>query len=174
MNTTTTNYLYNLIFNNTKYEGDAHFLGNKAFIRKNNKLAQIEFLKGNKIGNFKEGLRDITIKIKLKSMSANGEEIETCMSFYDETNKLFLADFNGFVTVDGSNKAYDYVDETFCFVGDISKIAEYKDFFTGSLKPNEAKPLKARDALFYFLRCMGNDISQFLDFIFEQGEYIRT
>ena len=89
------------------------------------------------------------------------------MSFYDETNKLFLADFNGFVAVDDSNKAYDYVDETFCFVGDISKIAEYKDFFTGSLKPNEAEPLKARYALFYFLRCMGNDISQFLDFIFE-------
>ena len=166
MNTMTANYLYNLIFNNTKYEGDAHFLGNKAFISKNNKLVQIEFLKGNKIGNFQEGLRDITIKIKLKSMSANGEEIETCMSFYDETNKLFLADFNGFDGVDPT-KAYDCIDETFCFVGDISMIAKYEDFITNLLKPNEVKPLRARYALRFFLRCMGENISSFLDFIFE-------
>lgn len=185
MNTIQTNFLYNLIFFNTKYERDGHFLGNKAFIRKNNKLAQIEFLKGNKIGENKD-LRDITIKVKLKSTSANEEEIEACMSFYDETHKMFLADFNELNSIDIAeiDVAREYEDDVFRFVGNGSYcnsdlyaswlceiMQEDKDY---EEIDQEIRTLteeqKISYTLDYFFCTIGQDISKFLDFIFDQKE----
>lgn len=188
MNTIQTGFLYSVIFAETKYKECGHFLGNKAFIRKNNRLAQIEFLKGNKIGNYKESLRDITIKVKLKSESENREEIETCMSLFDETRKFFLCDFAEL------NSAIDYVSENvivpdpeadflekseriFGFVGDKYRADYYAGLYefgkghTYSPETTESKE-KNRLCLFWFLNEIGKHISDFLDFMFEQNRQL--
>lgn len=170
MNTVQTNFLYNLIFSDTAYEEDGHFLGNKVFIRKNNKLAQIEFLKGNKIGEHKD-LRDITIKVKLKSTSANEEEMEACMSFYDETHKDFLADFNELNFVDCPENL-DPFSDIFHFVGNEDDLDHYAELY---LDYNEKfcerstltfKNKKIECTLLWFFHEIGKDITAFLDFMF--------
>ncbi len=171
MNTTQTNFLYNLIFDKTNYESNGNFLGNKAFVRKNNKLAQIEFLKGNKIGD--SNLRDLVIKVKLKSASANDEEIETSMSFYDETFRNFLISYDELNNVISSD-VYDNLMDIFCFNGkdDMNELlcAEMycngvlgQDISINRLSQNEI----AEYCLKHYFHEIGNDIASFLDFMFE-------
>lgn len=179
MNTIQANFLYNLIFSETKYKNDGNFLGNKAFVRKNNKLAQIEFLKGNKIGDNKDRLRDLTIKVKLKSVSENEEEIETCMSFYDETHRSFLVeydklndikspnicDINAFATlltkifcpIEKNNTMNVLCAEIYC------KSVLEKDFDLKNLSFDEIDEY----CLKYYFFEIGKNITSFLDFMFE-------
>lgn len=179
MNTIRTNILYNLIFENTKYKACGHFLGNKAFIRKNDKLAQIEFLKGNKIGNYEKNLRDITIKVKLKSESENREEIETCMSFYDETCHSLLADFNqlSFGEWENLKTAKEYLYEIFPFVGENHNLNKYVSFYLDMNNIDEdvfklETDVKNDFCCLYFFHELGEHISAFLDFMFEQNRQL--